>query len=152
QKKTIVSISSPFSIVDGKAGKTISGEHAALESVEIGCAKKDAISIGAESFSTNDILITPKRDATIVLNCNTYRGLLRIMRTSDGLTFINVVDVEAYLRGVLRGELPGYFHPEAFAAQCVAARTYVLWQKENGTRGRNWDVVDDEGSQMYIGV
>ena len=152
QKKTALSISSPFSIIDGKAGRTISDEHAPLENAEVGGAKRDVITVGNESFATNDLLITPKRDAAIVLNRNTYRGLLRIIRGPEGLKFINIVDVEAYLRGVLRGELPGYFHPEAFAAQCVAARTYVLWQKENGTRGRNWDVVDDEGSQMYIGV
>lgn len=62
------------------------------------------------------------------------------------------MDIESYLRGVLRGELPRYFHIESFKAQCVAARTYALYTKRFKPAGPTFDVYDDEGSQVYSGV
>ena len=110
------------------------------------------IDLGGEHLASNDVVITPERDAAIVLDQQTYRGALRIQRVGEGLLFDNHLDVESYLRGVLRGELPRDFHPESFKTQAVAARTYVLYQKQNGPRERSFDVYDHEGSQMYIGV
>lgn len=37
-----------------------------------------------------------------------------------------------YLPGVLAGEMPAAFEPEALRAQAVAARTYVLYHRANG--------------------
>jgi stage II sporulation protein D len=53
---------------------------------------------------------------------------------------------------VLRGELPAHFHPQAQRALAVAARSYVLYEKLTAPAGRDYDVLADERSQMYIGV
>ena len=116
--------------------------------------------IGGRRLDSDDLVVTPVRDGGITLarptrraiRRRTYRGRLRITRQGDRLTFTNLVDVESYLLGVLRGELPRSFHPNSFKAQAVAARTYVLFQKGEGPTGRSFDVLDNEGSQMYIGV
>lgn len=147
-----MAVTSSFSAVDAVAGRQLAPEHPPLSLATLRPATSGGIALGGETFDTTNLLITPARDASIVLNQQTYRGALRILRAGEALTVINLVDVEAYLRGVLRGELPRYFHPESFKAQCVAARTYVLYQKRIAPPGRPWDVVDDEGSQMYIGV
>lgn len=110
------------------------------------------LKFGDLSIASRDVTITPKRDAAVVVGDNTYRGVLRVHVEDGRIVLTNHVDMESYLRGVLRGELPGEFHPEAFKAQCVAARTYAMYQKLGTPPGRDWDVYDNEGSQMYIGV
>ena len=42
------------------------------------------------------------------------------------------MDMETYLRGVVRAEMPASFAAEALKAQAVAARTYTLYRMENG--------------------
>ena len=42
------------------------------------------------------------------------------------------MDMETYLRGVVRAEMPATFALEALKAQAVAARTYTLYRMENG--------------------
>ena len=42
------------------------------------------------------------------------------------------MDMEEYLRGVLRAEMPASFEEEALKAQAVCARTYTLYRMENG--------------------
>ena len=54
----------------------------------------------------------PRRDRAA------HRGL--------GLTAINVLDLDAYVRGVVAGEMPSSWPLEALKAQAVAARTYAL--------------------------
>lgn len=42
------------------------------------------------------------------------------------------MDMETYLRGVVRAEMPASFEEEALKAQAVAARTYTLYKIEGG--------------------
>ncbi|UCG33223.1 MAG: SpoIID/LytB domain-containing protein [Phycisphaerales bacterium] len=82
-----------------------------------------------------------------------YPGFLRCLLKDDGTAdIINVVDVEAYLRGVLRGEVPPNWHRETYRAQAIAARTYVLYEKGTVGRNRDWDVTSTARSQMYVGI
>jgi len=145
-------LASGFTVTEAAAGDVLARQDGRLAAATVRPVVGVGIEMGGLVFYSDDILITPDRDACIILESKTYRGLLRIRRVDGGLVFDNHVDVESYLRGVLRGELPSYFHPESFKAQAVAARTYVLYQKENGPPGRSFDVFDHEGSQMYIGV
>jgi stage II sporulation protein D len=147
-----LSVTAPFSIANAQTGALLLPENAPLESAAVRPSGREALQVGAKTIPCGDILITPIRDASIVLNGQTYRGRLRIHRVEDGLAFVNQLDIESYVRGVLRGELPGSFHSEAFKAQCVAARTYALYQRDESPRERIFDVYDDEGSQMYVGV
>jgi len=58
----------------------------------------------------------------------------------DASTMLNVsiggelrqMDMETYLTGVVRAEMPASFEMEALKAQAVAARTYTLHKMENG--------------------
>lgn len=45
---------------------------------------------------------------------------------------ITQMPLEEYLVGVVAGEMPASFEPEALKAQAVAARTYTLYKKEHG--------------------
>lgn len=79
-----------------------------------------------------------------------YRGAMEFRNgASGGVTAINDVGVDEYLRSVVPGEMPPSWHPEALRAQAVAARSYALATKRGG------DVFDhypDTRSQTYRGT
>lgn len=56
------------------------------------------------------------------------------------------MDLEAYLVGVLRAEMPATFEPEALKAQAVAARTYTLYKiRFGGNHSDTADICTDPG-------
>lgn len=147
-----IEVTCPFRITDSADNHLLRSPTVALPACTVRPAADGGLDLGDTHLTQGDVLLTPERDACIVVNGKTYRGLLRIHRTRNGIALTNHVDVESYLRGVLRGELPKNFHPESFKAQCVAARTYVLYQMRLTPADRSFDVYDNEGSQMYIGL
>jgi stage II sporulation protein D len=146
-----LSITSSFRISRASGG-VLTEAHEPISDAVVRAGKDGGIELGCERLEAVDVVLTPRRDASIVVNDQTYRGELRIQCAGGEVVLVNHLEIEAYLRGVLRGELSGHFHPEAFKAQAVAARTFVLWEKQMAPAGRSWDVLDNEGSQMYIGV
>jgi stage II sporulation protein D len=77
-------------------------------------------------------------------------GGLEITATGSKLMVVNVVDLETYVTGVVPSEMNAGWHGEALKAQAVAARTYVLYQKQ-ANRGRAYDVQADTRDQVYRG-
>ena len=55
-----------------------------------------------------------------------YRGAIELRTEGSGVTAINVLDLDTYVRGVVAGEMPSSWPLEALKAQAVAARTYAL--------------------------
>ena len=55
-----------------------------------------------------------------------YRGAIELRTDLGGVTAINVLDLDSYVRGVVAGEMPSSWPLEALKAQAVAARTYAL--------------------------
>lgn len=88
------------------------------------------------------------------VNGERYRGNLKLIARSDGRSFdvINMLPVEAYLAGVVGGEMPSYWEPEALKAQAIASRTYGLFIKRSFGTGRKWDVRKTQANQVYGGV
>lgn len=78
-----------------------------------------------------------------------YRGTLLLHPGSGGLTAINKVALEDYLRGVVPSEMPAAWSEEALKAQAVAARSYALATAR--TRGL-FDQYPDQRSQVYKGA
>jgi stage II sporulation protein D len=98
------------------------------------------------------VRVLPDEDGTLVYQDRRYRGYLVAKREGSGFLVINVVDVESYLRGVLGGELPRYFHPETYRVQAIVSRTFALYQRYLNGQRRAWDVTADTSSQVYRGV
>lgn len=78
-----------------------------------------------------------------------YRGDLELRPASLGMSAINVVDLEDYIRGVVAGEMPSSWHRQALRTQAVAARTYAIATRKDGD---GFDHYADTRSQVYIGV
>lgn len=72
------------------------------------------------------VKIKPYR-GVVTVNGSRYRGTVEIQRSTKGLTVVNVLDMESYLKGVVPCEIGRISEPllEAAKAQAVAARTYA---------------------------
>ena len=78
-----------------------------------------------------------------------YRGAIEVRPEGAGVTAINVIDLDPYVKGVVAGEMPSSWPLEALKAQAVTARTYALaTRKTTGT----FDQYPDTRSQVYKGV
>ncbi len=79
-----------------------------------------------------------------------YAGALELLPGPGGLTLVNELPLEAYLRGVLGREMGSGSATEALKAQAVAARTYAL--KRLGSRAAlGFDLFADVQDQVYGG-
>jgi stage II sporulation protein D len=79
-----------------------------------------------------------------------YRGAIEIRPSkSGGLSAINAVDLESYVRGVVPRESPPSWPLEALKAQAVAARSYAI---ASPVRGAGFDQYADTRSQVYGGA
>jgi stage II sporulation protein D len=87
--------------------------------------------------------------APLRVNGAPYRGRLRVYAANGRLAVVNEVSLELYLRGVVPGEMPYDWAPEALQAQAVVARTYALARR---APGRRFDLYDDVRSQVYGGL
>jgi stage II sporulation protein D len=78
-----------------------------------------------------------------------YRGRLVARPDSGALNAINVVGLDAYLKGVVPNEMPAAWPRDALRAQAVVARSYALVDRLNGV---GFDLYDDTRSQVYGGL
>ena len=78
-----------------------------------------------------------------------YRGRLVVSTDGKLVSVVDVVGLEAYLKGVVAAEMPSTWSPEALKAQAVAARSYAL---ANLRRKQPFDLYGDTRDQVYGGV
>lgn len=79
-----------------------------------------------------------------------YRGTLEVSASGfSGVTVVNSLDLDFYVKGVLPGEMPTSWRPEALKSQAVAARTYALATDAGGSL---FDQYPDTRSQVYRGA
>ncbi|MFW6120992.1 MAG: SpoIID/LytB domain-containing protein [Petrotogales bacterium] len=63
-----------------------------------------------------------------------YRGVMEIIIRNEKLTLVNLVGLEEYLLSVIPAEMPAYWPLNALKAQAIAARSYVLANKERHSK------------------
>jgi stage II sporulation protein D len=111
----------------------------------------NGIKIGESVFKIYGIKIETKRQGAIYLNNRRFRGSIDLIKNPDQkLLVINRVDIEDYLYGVLRGEVPYRWPLEALKAQAVCARTFALYQ-DSTSNERDYNLTSDVYSQVYGG-
>jgi stage II sporulation protein D len=81
-----------------------------------------------------------------------YRGVLEVRLGDAGLTVVNIVHMEDYLRGVVPNELSPMAYPqiEALKAQAIAARTYAL-RNLGQFAAKGYDICATPACQVYRG-
>jgi stage II sporulation protein D len=78
-----------------------------------------------------------------------YRGAIELRAGGGRVTAVNLAGLDAYLQGVVPGEMPASWAAEALQAQAVAARTYALGTDAGGAV---FDQYPDTRSQVYKGM
>ena len=87
--------------------------------------------------------------APLSWNGTPYRGSLKIQSSQLNFAVINTVDVESYIKGVVRSEMSPSWHIEALKAQAVVARTYTA--SAIGKHG-DFDLCATTHCQVYKGM
>lgn len=109
--------------------------------------------MGAASLGAGEMTLLPASDGSVSVQGHAYRGRYRFIPRSNGqFDVINDVEVEAYLRGVLSGEMLATFADETYKAQAVVARTYAIYERQMHSAGSDFDLYSDERSMMYGGI
>ncbi len=92
----------------------------------------------------------------VALGSRNYRGRIEIGRYGkSGLTPVNIVSCEAYLKSVITGEMVSNWHIEALKAQAVCARSYLLANNSTGSDSninKPYNLIDTDASQVYKGT
>ncbi len=157
-----VAVKGPWRLVGGE-GEIASGKSLDWTQVTISghtTSKNGAIVFGRLATVNGPVELSGAHDGPVEISQTlggkarrrSYRGTLRILPTSKGvIRLINILPMEAYLAGVLANELIRSWHVEAYKAQCVAARTYALMER-NSRRRYDFDVYDSTLSQVYGGL
>ena len=99
--------------------------------------------------STGVIRVTGANGLVTVAGKGVYRDVIQYRPgLSGGVTAVNRVELENYIRGVVPNESPGSWPIEALKAQAVAARSYALG---TGSGNAVFDHYDTVASQVYGG-
>ena len=84
-------------------------------------------------------------------NGKPYRGNISLVTKGGGFNVVNTLDVESYLRGVLKIEVNPAWPMEALKAQAIIARTYAL--RQLGRHGKDgFDLCSTTHCQAYRGM
>ncbi|HSJ25876.1 MAG TPA: SpoIID/LytB domain-containing protein [Longimicrobiales bacterium] len=109
---------------------------------------------GATQPRATSLRVVPSRAGGLTIGGRQYRGeALILARPNAQVTAVNVVDLEAYLLGVVPreiGRLPAS-QIEAIKAQAVAARTYAIGNLR-GRQSRGFDFYATVLDQVYGGM
>ncbi len=90
--------------------------------------------------------VTPNGGGVSIVGNKQYRGTLVFIAASSGMSVVNEIDVEQYLRGM--GEVLSRTWPAAsLQSQAIVARTYALREMDN--KGQ---VCPTQKCQVYLGA
>ncbi len=109
---------------------------------------------GTDARSRRALRIEPTHPRGVIrFGEHTYHGVFEVMPGPHGLTVVNEVPLETYLRGVVPWEI-GWQDPQrrsAVEAQAIAARTYA-YKRLGQHADAGFDVYADVSDQMYQGT
>jgi stage II sporulation protein D len=144
QSSVSVSAASTITATDG-AGK----KHALGTSVSFRASGSSSVTAGNRTLR---LPVTLSSRHPLAFNGRRYRGSFRIIRAGSGLTLLNILDLEEYLRGVLKMEVNPAWSMEALKAQAVISRTYALRSVLQNAGKGGYDLCDTVMSQVYRGI
>lgn len=107
--------------------------------------------VAGQNTNATRIVIEPRYD--FVLDEVQYTGTLRVRATREGkIEFVNELDMETYVAGVIGNEVGPTGAPSTYRAQAVAARTYAYMRLQRpGAATKDFHLFDSAASQVYRG-
>jgi len=156
EKSLEISVNGPALVLDGHGGSRL----ARLDGPGTVVCSRSGSQVtwrgGGQQGTTDTLVLQPVDPGHRVLQGEAeYRGgfLVRTTPGGSGLTLVNNLDLESYLRGVVPWEIGRHGNDKfaALEAQAVAARTYTI--SHLGTRkSRGFDVYASVQDQVYKGA
>ncbi|MDZ7708161.1 MAG: SpoIID/LytB domain-containing protein [Trueperaceae bacterium] len=139
---TVVELGGPHEVRTVRGARTGVAALAWPLTVRDGVIVSDGAEVGPwlELLPENEVV---RRDG------RAYRGGLRVEVHDGALRVVNLVDLEAYLRGVVPSEMQAAWPIEALKAQAVAARSYTLASLDPGA---DYDICSTDACQVYRGM
>lgn len=110
-----------------------------------------AFLVGREKLRGDVLTIRPSGAGELGLDGRRYRGALELRHKGGGLTAVNIVPVDDYLRSVVPEEMPVDWPAEAIKAQSVAARSFALASRGRHA-GEGYDLCTTTHCQLYTGT
>lgn len=128
-----LAVGADSAVVGGASGVVLSGDGREIvvlpgTTLRFRTAEETGVEVSAEGFVRTAAVweARPHAGETLVAGATAYRGTIEVFPDDTGLTVVNVLDLEVYLRGVVSREMPvADSHLQALLAQAVAARTYT---------------------------
>lgn len=116
---------------------------------------RDCIAIKVDGqfkkINSNKVVIKPEEGGFVSVKRKWYRGHFQLYNDGSGLTVINDIPIEQYLKGVVPSEMPPGWEHDAHKAQAIAARSYAL--ANLGKRAKyGYDLKDTPEDQAYGGA
>jgi len=149
--RTALRISSPggLFIKDGFGGRILA-QRGSRETSQL-ILRGDTVVIREAGAAASMLLVWPTRPATVDLEGRPYWGHLEVARVNGGLAAVNVVNLEEYLPGVLKDEIPQGWPGEAVKAMAITARSYAVYQMQQNP-GAFFHLRATTASQVYGGA
>ena len=141
-----VGSSTPALVSDGAGRK-----FGKLTQLEVFAVKPHRSGVNLNQWNANQIVIEPTQDGSVWIGDRWYRGKVRLIRQGDGVTAVNLVDLEEYLYSVVGSEAYPTWPMEALKSQAVVARTYALY-KSSKAGNRYYDLDTTTKTQVYKGL
>ncbi len=102
-----------------------------------------------EGYSFGHVAVVGCARAPLTFDGREYHGTLVLRSQGGGVSVVNGLSLDTYLRGVVPSESPSHWPLAALEAQAVAARSYALMQ----LKPSSWyDLVPTTADQVYGGV
>lgn len=151
--KGAVRVRAPLLVSAIGAGLVINGQSVAGDQVEIRPGRsvlslafpKTLSAVRGRTKRTTGALVSTESTPGMPIS-----GTVRILRRGKGLSAVNLVDLEEYVKGVVPSEVSSSWHPEMLKVQAVAARTYALYNKALSAL-REYDLAATIQDQVYRG-
>ena len=126
-----------------------SGKQASFRgTVSVSAGGRNNIAVGGKTLA---LPVTVKSKGLLYLNGKPYRGIFRLVASSNSFTVVNELPIEDYLKGVLKIEVNPNWPMEALRAQAITARTYALAERgRHGSAG--FDLCATDHCLPYRGV
>ncbi len=151
--REVLVVEAPGEVDLATGGRTVPGGSFTIRRTAAGVeAVRSDGTVAASAAGPLRLAPTDPR-AHLVFDGRPYDGELLAVPRDDGLTLVNVLELESYLRGVVPWEIgrPGQSGLAALEAQSVAARTYTV--AHLGERqAHGFDVWADTRDQVYKGL
>ena len=110
-----------------------------------------AVLVRETGQSASGVVAWTPDGAVLTLDGQPFRGRLDVVTANGALTAVNVVELESYLQGVLKDEIPAGWPAEASKAMAIAARTYAVYQRVQNPSGL-FHLRATTASQVYKGA